>query len=296
MAEGSEGRHFVNGKNVLVIGGTQGIGAGLAISIAKNGARSVTIVGRNRALADGVINEMKQASTNPDAQFRFIAGDLSLVEQIKEVVREISQAQPNIDILIQTQGGAPSGIPVITTEGHEFHFMVQVLSRFAFIQLLTSANILTPDATILSICAPGAAGEKKANMDDFEGKLGGSFFSIAAQGSLLIDAFHEELAIRYPEKTIIHEHPGIVRTDTINNLPWYLRLPFKLVGGFIAISPEQYSAIPLDLIAQGKEKLYRGSYRAFYYYKEKAIDPNAETKNEELRHEVVRRLTEILQP
>eukprot|EP01112_Ceratiomyxa_fruticulosa_P019620 TRINITY_DN6464_c0_g1_i2.p1 TRINITY_DN6464_c0_g1~~TRINITY_DN6464_c0_g1_i2.p1 ORF type:complete len:294 (+),score=47.36 TRINITY_DN6464_c0_g1_i2:296-1177(+) len=292
----AEGNHFVNGKNVLVIGGTQGIGAGVAIRMAKNGARSVTIVGRNQALADGVINEMKQASPHPDTQFRFIAGDLSLVEQIKEVARSISQVQPNIDILIQTQGGAPTGVPVITTEGHERHFIVQVVSRFAFIQLLASANILAPDATIMSICAPGEGKEKSANMDDFEGKIGGSFLAVVGHESTILDSFHEELAIRYPEKTIIHESPGLVRTETVKNLPWYIRGVFKLFGGFIASTPEQYSAIPLNLIAQGKEKLYRGSYRAFYYSKEKAIDPSAETKNEELRHEVVRRLTEILQP
>jgi len=291
----AEANHFVNGKNVLVIGGTQGIGGAIAVRLAKNGAKSVTIIGRNQALADNVINQMKQATTNPEAQFRFIQGDLSLVEQIKEVVREISQASPSIDILVQTQGGAPTGTPVITTEGHERGFMVQVLSRFAFIQLLTSANILTPNATVLTVCAPGAAGEKKANMDDFENKAPGSFFSVAQHQSILLDAFHEELAIRYPEKTIIHEGPGLVRTETSNNLPWYIRVPFKLLASFVT-TPEQYSLIPLDLLNQGKEKLYRGSFRAFYYTKEKATDPNAETKNEEFRHEVVRRLTEILQP
>lgn len=63
-------------------------------------------------------------------------------------------------------GGPPNGSFSLTTEDHESHFAIQVLSRFGLAYLLAQSGTLKD--TWVTICAPG--GEKAAPpaLDDLE--------------------------------------------------------------------------------------------------------------------------------
>ena len=70
--------------NVVVIGGTQGIGAGIAICFAQLGA-SVLIVGCNKACGNEIVKKLETAAQKSGrddgrVRFGFIRRDLGIVE------------------------------------------------------------------------------------------------------------------------------------------------------------------------------------------------------------------------
>jgi len=96
--------------NVVVVGGTQGIGAGIAVRFAELGA-SVLVVGRNEKLASDLIKTLETASrqngwNSSEVKFGFARRDLSDVAEIKAVADDISiwAGNKGIQYLVQSQG------------------------------------------------------------------------------------------------------------------------------------------------------------------------------------------------
>jgi len=69
-----------------------------------------------------------------------------------------------------------------------------------------------------------------------------SLFGQYAASKLANILFTTELAARYPSIRCHAVHPGLVRTDVVRNMPFYLKIPNQLFGFFIATlqkTPEQ---------------------------------------------------------
>jgi len=80
--------------NVVVVGGTQGIGAGIAVRFAELGA-SVLIVGRKETLGSEMIKTLESASQKDGGKtagvkFGFACRDLGSVEEIKATTEDIA--------------------------------------------------------------------------------------------------------------------------------------------------------------------------------------------------------------
>jgi len=104
-------------KNVLIVGGTAGIGKALAISLLKHGAQ-VTIVGRR----------------DPDtslAQAKFVRKDLSLLKNAQSLADDVQASL--LDIIVFTNGIICFPERKETSEGIEMDLAVSYLSRFAFL-------------------------------------------------------------------------------------------------------------------------------------------------------------------
>lgn len=99
--------------NVVVVGGTQGIGAGIAIRCAELGA-SVLIVGRNAMLGSEMISKLENASRGSGdshsltsgARFGFSQRDLSRLEEMRGTVEDIAKwvGKDGVHFLFQSQG------------------------------------------------------------------------------------------------------------------------------------------------------------------------------------------------
>lgn len=96
--------------NVVVIGGTQGIGAGIAVRFAELGA-SVLVVGRNEALGNEIVKTLETAAQKNGqdggrVRFGFSRRDLGSVEQIRAAAEDVARWAGNGDInyLFQSQG------------------------------------------------------------------------------------------------------------------------------------------------------------------------------------------------
>ena len=99
--------------NVVVIGGTQGIGAGIALRFAELGA-AVLIIGRNEVLGSEMVKKLEKASftggwDNHDGitrNFKFSKRDLSKVGDMKGAAEDIAQwaGKKGVHYLFQCQG------------------------------------------------------------------------------------------------------------------------------------------------------------------------------------------------
>ncbi len=119
----------LNGKTVLVCGGSQGIGEATAKLFATSGAQ-VLLLARNNENLQRVCSQLENAS----ASHQFLDFDLTKIEQPEESARLknfIEKFQPTI--LVNNTGG-PKGGPIATATAEEF--------QMAFKQHIVSAQLL----------------------------------------------------------------------------------------------------------------------------------------------------------
>lgn len=84
----------------VFVGGNSGIGE-TPKQFAKQAVRSVCyIVGRSREAAEKIIAECK--ASNPDGQYIFIKGDVSLMSGVDRVCEEIMNKESVINLLFLT--------------------------------------------------------------------------------------------------------------------------------------------------------------------------------------------------
>lgn len=90
-------------QNILITGGSSGIGKALISEFYKNGASNFAVVGRN-------IDKMKNLQAEfSNIEFNFIQADVSKLEDIKEVINSVKKDWKQIDILINNAGVVSAG-------------------------------------------------------------------------------------------------------------------------------------------------------------------------------------------
>lgn len=97
----------LSGTNVVVVGGTHGIGAAIALRFAELGS-SVLIMGRNEPAGNAIVSAMRSAATT-EATFTFVRADLGAVDAIRKAADDIAewagaQGGGGVDYLVQCQG------------------------------------------------------------------------------------------------------------------------------------------------------------------------------------------------
>ncbi|MFY7671659.1 SDR family oxidoreductase [Tenacibaculum sp. MEBiC06402] len=102
---------YLNKKNALVCGSTQGIGKAAAIGLAEEGV-NITLVARNENKLKAVLKELP---TN-NQKHSYIVADFTNPEELKQ---KIEASGANFHILINNTGG-PAGGPVFNAELGEF--------------------------------------------------------------------------------------------------------------------------------------------------------------------------------
>lgn len=84
---------------------------------------------------------------------------------MKAAIKEINEkSKGSVNYLVQTQGGPPNG-KYLDHFGHEMHFAVQILSRFALAEALASSKVLK-EASV-NVCAPGGS-QTEFDLEDIE--------------------------------------------------------------------------------------------------------------------------------
>ncbi|KAF8583670.1 NAD(P)-binding protein [Ramaria rubella] len=297
---------LISGARVVVVGGTQGIGEGVAARFARAGAE-VWIVGRNESKANTVLEKLKATSQEhkiaPAPMHHFIKADLSLIAEAKRVAEDIrANAGPQgVDYLVMCHGGPPNGTFKLTSEGHEEHYAVQVLSRFILAYKL--AVEATPVVTkgVLSVMGPGKV-LKTVDYDDLEqvkaheeGNDG--IFSALSRDTVSVDILTEELAQRNGDVIFTHVFPGAVKTNyaSNNSLPWYLNAVSKVALLFMGETPESYAEVPFYILANPKGRAATAD-APFWNEKVDKLEPDPSTREKSNRTKVWDNLMATLGP
>lgn len=98
----------INGKVALVMGGSKGIGRGIAAALADEGAR-VAIASRSRERIESAAREL---SAERSADVRGFVADTSDLDSLNPLVRSVEEAFGPIEILVTNSGGPPVGDPL----------------------------------------------------------------------------------------------------------------------------------------------------------------------------------------
>jgi len=93
----------LQGKSVLVTGGTSGIGLGIAVGFARKGAK-VAISGRHRDKVEAVASRLRDQGL---AVIGLVA-DVGDRAQVLRMIEEVAQAQGGLDVLCANAGVFPS--------------------------------------------------------------------------------------------------------------------------------------------------------------------------------------------
>ena len=198
------------GRNVLVTGGTGGIGKAAAAGLAALGAR-VGIVGRDGARLAAAAGELRRRSGH-DAIDVFEA-DLSSQAQVRRVADEVRERYPRLDVLVNNVGGFWAHRH-LTVDGLERTFALNHLAAFLLTNLLLDRLTASAPARVVTVSS-GAQAMGRIAFDDLHGVrhyLGQRAYN---QSKLANIMFTNELArlLEGTGVTATSLHPGVVRTN-----------------------------------------------------------------------------------
>lgn len=221
-------------KTILVTGGTNGIGKGIAMDFLKKGDR-VIVVGSSFTKGETFYNEAKQLGAEDRAIF--LPADLSLVKENQRIMEEIKSRFHSLDIIVLcAQSQKYSATYSETKEGFEFTFGLYYLSRYILSFGLKGCLEKAENPVILNVCAPGMKG--KVNWKDVQHQNGYNSIKAILHGSMLNDLLGVAFAENYKESKIkyILYNPSAVQTTGAMEayeqpvMKLMIKLLYKIVG------------------------------------------------------------------
>jgi retinol dehydrogenase 14 len=247
------------GNTVVVTGGTGGIGKATAVGLARLGAR-IGITGRDRARAETAAADIRTASGNPAVDA--YAADLSSQAEVRRVAREVLDAYPRLDVLVNNVGGFWETRHV-TADGLEHTFALNHLAPFLLTNLLLDRLIANVPARVVTVSS-GAQAMGRIDFDDLQGELGYSGQRAYNQSKLANVMFTYELARRLDGTGVTATvlHPGVVRTafGAEDPAPWH-RVFLPLVRPFMK-PPDKGAATTVYLASSPGVEGVTGQYFA----------------------------------
>ena len=146
----------IDGKIAIVTGGTQGLGAAIALQFAQAGAAGIAIVGRTKSKGEAMAAQITAETGVPVAM---VAADLSDLAQVQSIVPQTIAQFGRVDILVNAAGRTDRGTLVDTTpEVYEALMATNVRAPFFLMQDATRAMIKDGiDGRIVNI---GSASER----------------------------------------------------------------------------------------------------------------------------------------
>ncbi len=170
-------------RTLLVTGGTDGLGKGIAMHFLKKGDR-VIVVGSSPAKGDAFLYEAELIGAEERAIF--LQADLSLVKENQRIVEEVKSRFQTLDFLVLCAVSMTFRENYTETlEGLEFTFGLYYLSRYILCYGLKECLEKAEKPVIMNVCAPGMTGEVK--WEDLQFKNNFNSNKVQFHGSRLND-------------------------------------------------------------------------------------------------------------
>lgn len=224
-----------NPKVCLITGPTSGIGKVAALSLARQGFK-LLLVARSRERGENVQQAIREVL--PNSAPELYIGDLSSRQSICSLAKDIREAHPRIDVLINNAGGI-FGSHVLTAEGIEHTFALNHLGYFTITNLLLDSLRAAEDARIVNVSSE-VHKVGKLDFNDLNSNSKYNAMKAYAQSKLANLLFTYELSRRLADTriTVNAFHPGGVRTNFGRDLPGVVGFFFRHFGIFLR-SPEK---------------------------------------------------------
>jgi NAD(P)-dependent dehydrogenase (short-subunit alcohol dehydrogenase family) len=221
------------GRHAVVVGGTSGIGHGIAVRLAKANF-AVTVIGRNAAAAEQVLAEMRQA--NSTAPHEFLPCDAQLLSNVHQCATEYTTKHPNqpVDVLVLTQGIATTQGRTETSEGLDQKMSLHYYSRMAFIDAFLPQLRNSVSPRVMSVLSAGVHSPYKQYASDPELKQNYSLKNAADAAGFYNDVGLDALSREEGNQNIVFAHaaPGFVKTNWGREMPTVIRWLVRAVQPF----------------------------------------------------------------
>ncbi|RFO95284.1 short-chain dehydrogenase [Rhodoferax lacus] len=127
----------LQGQVAIVTGGTQGLGAAIAATLARRGALGVVICGRNTAKGTAQVELLKSLGT----QALYVQADLEKVDDCRAVVRQADERFGRVDVLVNAAALTDRGT-ILDTDPALFDRMFAVNVRAPFYLMQESILVM----------------------------------------------------------------------------------------------------------------------------------------------------------
>jgi retinol dehydrogenase-14 len=248
----------MDGRTVLVTGGTGGIGKATAVGLAKMGAH-VAITGRDAGRLGEAAREIRTAGGGPVDTFR---ADLSSQAEVRRLAGEVLEKLPRLDVLVNNVGGYWESRH-LTADGLERTFAVNYLAPFLLTNLLLARLKESAPARVVTVSSNVQA-VGRIDFDDLQGEQDYSG-SLAYNQSKFADIlFSYELARRLQGSGVTANalHPGVVNTGFGAEDPGTIQRIFVPFVRPLMKTPEKGAATSIHVASAPELEQVTGCYFA----------------------------------
>jgi retinol dehydrogenase 12 len=256
----------MQGKVVVITGGTSGIGQVAAEKLAALGAR-IVLVARSKSRGEATLARLLEVA--PAEEHRIHYGDVSRLADLNRLSAEIRSAEPRIDVLINN-AGAMFGQRQVTEDGWELTFATNHMSYFVLTQGLREQLVAAGAARVINTSSH-AHYRAKMDLDDLQFQHDYTGFPAYCRSKLCNVLFTRVLARQLAGTgvTVNSLHPGFVNTRFGDHSGgWFARVLGAMK--IFAISPEKGAETIIYLASSDEVAKTTG----LYFYKCKAVEPS----------------------
>ncbi|MFT3838079.1 MAG: SDR family oxidoreductase [Myxococcaceae bacterium] len=261
----------MNGKIALVTGANRGIGFETAKGLAARGA-TVVLLCRDGKKGEEARKQIVAETGN--ANVELLLCDLSLQADVRRAASEFKSRHAKLHVLVNCAGIFLKQRD-FTAEGFERVWATNYLSHFLLTHLLLDTMKASAPARIVNVATRTMG--LKLDLDDLKLEKGYSFTSAMGRTKLALILFTLELAQRLKGSgvTVNAMHPGVVKTELLNDLPKAMSVLF----GLFARPVEKGASTAVYLASSPAVQSDTGHL----YADEKQIGIGGQAKNEQLR-------------
>ncbi len=247
----------MQGKTVLVTGGTNGIGLVTARELSRLGGK-VTIIGRNANKCSRVAAAISEDTGYP---VDFIVADLSTLAGVSHAAAEYKQKYTRLDVLVNN-AGAVFFQRKLTSDGFERTFALNHLNYFLLTNLLLNLLKASAPARIVNVSSGAHTGAESMDFDNLQGEKRFAGMAAYSQSKLANLLFTYELSRRLKGSgvTVNALHPGYVDTGFAQNNGPFFRVGAKLSGRIFGRTPQEGAATSIYLASSPQVEGISGQY------------------------------------
>lgn len=210
-------------KRALVVGGTSGIGQGVALALARRDYE-VTVCGRSETRGQAVVASLQGTGHT------FVPIDAFDLSNVKHVADTVAGAGP-LDVVVMTQSMAslqgytptPKDQLDEKLQLHYFSRVYLTLQLLPHFQTASTPSAPPPVPRVLTVLSGGVHSKYPHAANDFELMEHYSVKNAADAAGFYNDAAFEKIALDHPNMVTCHAAPGFVNTNWGTELPWILR-------------------------------------------------------------------------